>query len=130
MISEGFDDDQENYILWTVVLLKVFLNGYHGDCSHTFLVGNVDDEGQYLVSTTKECLDEVSTDFGNIIAISKIVFYFAKAIRNCGPNVPFNRIGTIIERMANSKQLSVVPAFIGHGIGKYFHGPPEILHYG
>ncbi|KAG4066691.1 hypothetical protein HA402_007327 [Bradysia odoriphaga] len=89
--------------------ITVFLNGYHGDCSQTFLVGDVDDEGRFLVSSTKDCLDE--------------------AIRNCGPHVPFNRIGTVIERMANSKQLNVIPAFIGHGIGKYFHGPPEILHY-
>lgn len=32
--------------------------------------------------------------------------------------------------MAKSNQLNVIPAFIGHGIGKYFHGPPEVLHFG
>ncbi|KAJ6646083.1 Methionine aminopeptidase 1D, mitochondrial [Pseudolycoriella hygida] len=89
--------------------ITVFYKGYHGDCSTTFLVGNVDERGQFLVATTKACLTE--------------------AIKNCGPNVPFNRIGSVIERMAKKNQLNVIPAFVGHGIGRYFHGPPEILHY-
>lgn len=39
-------------------------------------------------------------------------------------------IGNIIEETANQHGYSIVPAFAGHGIGTYFHGPPDILHFG
>ena len=37
-------------------------------------------------------------------------------------------IGTAIENLARKSGLRVVPAFTGHGIGRYFHGPPDIYH--
>jgi methionyl aminopeptidase len=89
--------------------VTVFYNGYHGDCSRTFLVGNVDDRGRYLVNATEECLNE--------------------AIRCCGPGQFICKIGQTIARYAKKMELEVMPAFIGHGIGSYFHGPPEILHF-
>ncbi|CAG4954596.1 unnamed protein product [Colias eurytheme] len=88
--------------------ITVFFEGYHGDCSKTFLVGDVDDKGQELVAVTEECLFE--------------------AIKLCGPDVPFCDIGSRIFRHAKRKGLTVLPAFAGHGIGKYFHGPPDIFH--
>ncbi|KAI5644909.1 metallopeptidase family m24 domain-containing protein [Phthorimaea operculella] len=89
--------------------ITVYYKGFHGDCSKTFLVGDVDDRGQELVAVTEECLDI--------------------AIKGCGPNVPFYEIGARIMRHATQNRLSVLPAFIGHGIGEYFHGPPEIYHF-
>ncbi|XP_028178201.1 methionine aminopeptidase 1D, mitochondrial isoform X3 [Ostrinia furnacalis] len=50
------------------------------------------------------------------------------AIKHCGPDVPFREIGARIYRHAKRNGLTVLPAFVGHGIGKYFHGPPEIHH--
>ncbi|XP_045780597.1 methionine aminopeptidase 1D, mitochondrial isoform X2 [Maniola jurtina] len=88
--------------------ITVFLNGYHGDCSKTFLVGDVDDQGLHLVHATEECL--------------------MQAISICGPDVPFCDIGMRIHRVAKKNKLTVLPAFVGHGIGKYFHGPPDIYH--
>ncbi|KAG6453194.1 hypothetical protein O3G_MSEX008016 [Manduca sexta] len=88
--------------------ITVFSKGFHGDCSKTFLVGDVDDRGIQLVSVTEECLD--------------------MAINICGPEVPFREIGARIQRHAKSKGLTVIPAVIGHGIGEYFHGPPDIYH--
>lgn len=88
--------------------ITVFNNGYHGDCSKTFLVGDVDDRGLQLVNITEECLNQ--------------------AIGICGPGVPFCDIGLRIYRIAKRHKLTVLPAFIGHGIGKYFHGPPDIFH--
>ncbi|XP_045448806.1 methionine aminopeptidase 1D, mitochondrial isoform X2 [Melitaea cinxia] len=88
--------------------ITVFYNGYHGDCSKTFLIGDVDDRGLELVNVTEDCLNE--------------------AIKICGPGVPFCDIGLRIHRIAKRNRLSVLPAFVGHGIGKYFHGPPEIYH--
>uniref|UniRef100_A0A1A9W0P3 Methionine aminopeptidase n=1 Tax=Glossina brevipalpis TaxID=37001 RepID=A0A1A9W0P3_9MUSC len=89
--------------------ISVYYNGYHGDCSKTFLVGNVDEQGCYLVKSTEECVNE--------------------CINLCRPNLEFNSIGNFINKFCERKGLNVIPAFIGHGIGTYFHGPPEILHF-
>lgn len=89
--------------------VTVYLNKCHGDTSRTFLVGNVDDRGKYLVHHNEIALNE--------------------AIKICKPGVPFNRIGKTISDYAKSVDLRVVPAFIGHGIGSFFHGPPEIFHF-
>lgn len=90
--------------------ITVFLNGYHGDCSTMFQIGNVDERGVRLMEVARMCRDE--------------------AIRQCcGPDRPFNAIGQNIDRWAREHFMRVVPAFTGHGIGSYFHGPPEILHF-
>lgn len=90
--------------------VTVFFNGYHGDCSKTFLVGDVDAKGRFLVESTEECV--------------------YKAIELCRPGQPFKAIGQFIERFAHERKLEPIPAYIGHGIGSYFHGPPEIYHFG
>uniref|UniRef100_A0A1B0CHN6 Methionine aminopeptidase n=1 Tax=Lutzomyia longipalpis TaxID=7200 RepID=A0A1B0CHN6_LUTLO len=89
--------------------ITVYHQGFHGDCSRTFLVGNVDDLGRKLAKVAEECL--------------------MLGIEACGPNRMFSRIGSCIESHARKHGFSVIPAFIGHGIGSYFHGPPEILHF-
>lgn len=87
----------------------MYYNGYHGDCSKTFLIGKVDPLGQHLVKVTEECL--------------------YKGIEVCGPNVPYSEIGNAVEQHAQENGLEVIREFIGHGIGTYFHGLPEICHY-
>lgn len=52
-----------------------------------------------------------------------------EAIKVCRPGQPFNAIGKAISDYAKAADLRSVPAFIGHGIGKFFHGPPEIYHF-
>ncbi|XP_059609398.1 methionine aminopeptidase 1D, mitochondrial [Phlebotomus argentipes] len=89
--------------------ITVYFQGHHGDCSRTFLVGNVDEIGQKLVRVAEECLIE--------------------GIAACGPNMKFSGIGKNIQNHAKRHKFCVVPAFIGHGIGSYFHGPPEVLHF-
>ncbi|KAH9637701.1 hypothetical protein HF086_009369 [Spodoptera exigua] len=49
-------------------------------------------------------------------------------IKCCGPGVPFKEIGSNIYRHAKRNGLTVIPSVLGHGIGQYFHGPPEIYH--
>ncbi|CAG9135217.1 unnamed protein product [Plutella xylostella] len=88
--------------------ITVYLKGFHGDCSKTFVVGNVDQRGLELIKITEEALN--------------------LAIKNCGPDVPFSEIGSTIHRYAKQNALTVLPAFLGHGIGEYFHGPPDIFH--
>lgn len=73
------------------------------------MVGNVDDVGKDLICATETCVNE---------AIAKI----------CKPGNSFWFIGEFIEKKAKELGFNVVPAFIGHGIGEYFHGPPDIYH--
>ena len=49
-------------------------------------------------------------------------------IKACGPGVGFRTIGSSIFDHARKNGFNVVPVFIGHGIGTYFHGPPDIYH--
>ncbi|XP_068220223.1 methionine aminopeptidase 1D, mitochondrial-like [Palaemon carinicauda] len=88
--------------------ITVFYNGYHGDCCETYLIGNVDEAGRHLVNAARRCRDE--------------------AIAICGPGVPFSDIGAKVEEIAKEEKVTVVPCFVGHGIGQYFHGPPDIYH--
>ncbi|KAI4468543.1 methionine aminopeptidase [Holotrichia oblita] len=89
--------------------ITVYFNGYHGDCSRTFMVGDVDDFGRALVKATETCLNE--------------------ATLICKPGLPFREIGKVISRKSKQLGYTVVPCFIGHGIGSYFHGPPDIYHF-
>ncbi|KAM6948349.1 methionine aminopeptidase 1D, mitochondrial [Aplochiton taeniatus] len=90
--------------------VTVYFEGYHGDTSETFLIGQVDEVGQRLVETARRCRDE--------------------AIAACGPGERLCVIGNTISEVARSTGFSVCPYFIGHGIGSYFHGHPEIWHHG
>ncbi|XP_045614457.2 methionine aminopeptidase 1D, mitochondrial isoform X1 [Procambarus clarkii] len=88
--------------------VTVFYNGYHGDCCETYLIGNVDEAGRHLVEAARRCRDA--------------------AVSICAPGVPFAAIGTKVKEVAIQGGVTVVPCFIGHGIGQYFHGPPDIYH--
>ncbi|GFP96927.1 methionine aminopeptidase 1d chloroplastic/mitochondrial [Phtheirospermum japonicum] len=89
--------------------VTVYLNGYHGDTSATYFVGEVDEEAKNLVKVTKECLD--------------------KAISICAPGMEYNKIGRNIHDHADKHQYGVVQQFVGHGVGRVFHSAPVILHY-
>jgi methionyl aminopeptidase len=88
--------------------VTVFLNGYHGDTSQTFLVGDVDEPGQDLVRVTNEALQ--------------------RAIAACGPGKPFRDIGKAIHDFLKDKHYSVSAQFTGHGINSVFHCAPWIHH--
>uniref|UniRef100_A0A8D2LWL5 Methionine aminopeptidase n=2 Tax=Varanus komodoensis TaxID=61221 RepID=A0A8D2LWL5_VARKO len=89
--------------------VTVYFNGYHGDTSETMLVGNVDESGQKLVEVARKCRDE--------------------AIAACRPGTPFSVIGNTISHIAHQNDFQVCPYFVGHGIGSYFHGHPEVWHH-
>lgn len=89
--------------------ITVFHENCHGDCSKTFLVGKVDDNGRYLVYHNEKGLYE--------------------AIKICRPGVDFREIGKALQAYANRAELNIVQDFIGHGIGEDFHCPPEIYHF-
>ncbi|KAF5364110.1 hypothetical protein D9756_000084 [Leucocoprinus leucothites] len=88
--------------------ITVYLDGYHGDTSQTFLVGNVDEQGKDLVNVTNQAL--------------------RAGINACGPGWPFKGIGQAIHTMLG-ESYSVSSQFTGHGIGTFFHTRPWILHH-
>lgn len=88
--------------------ITIYIDGFHSDCSATFAVGDVDARGKRLMSATKESLDA--------------------AIALCYPGQNLNEIGRVVEEIANREEFGVCPSFCGHGIGREFHLPPQILH--
>jgi methionyl aminopeptidase len=89
--------------------VTVFVDGVHGDTNATFGVGQVDPESRRLVRVTEECLE--------------------RAIDAVRPGAPLSDIGRAIETHAHAEGFFVVRAFVGHGIGEVFHGPPQVPHY-
>ncbi len=84
------------------------LDGWHGDSSRMYLVGDVGLKAKRLVDVTHECL---------MLGIAQ-----AK---------PGNRVGDIgaaIQRFAEGNRYGVVREFCGHGLGRLFHDAPEVVH--
>ena len=88
----------------------VELNGWHGDTSRTFLIGNVAPETKKLVDVTKKSMD---------MAISLVK-----------PGATLGDIGHCIQSYVESHGYSVVREYCGHGIGKKMHEDMSVLHYG
>jgi methionyl aminopeptidase len=89
--------------------VTIFLHGVHGDCSETFLVGDVDDVGRHLVQTTYEAM--------------------WKGIDAVHPGGRIYEIGRAIQTHAEANGFSVVRAFVGHGVGETFHTSPSVPHF-
>jgi len=86
------------------------LDGWHGDSSRMYLVGDVPLKARRLVDVTYECL---------MIGIEK-----AK------PGARLGDIGAAIQAYAEQNRYGVVREFCGHGLGRLFHDAPEIVHAG
>jgi methionyl aminopeptidase len=89
--------------------VTVYLDGMHGDCSATFLVGDVDAEGQRLVRVARECLE--------------------RGIEAVHPGRPISDIGKAIEAHAARHGYGIVRSYCGHGIGEGFHTALQIPHH-
>jgi len=112
IIAHGIPDDRplEDGDLVNVDV-TVFLNGYHGDTSQTFLVGDVDEPGRELVQITNQALEQAISSY------------------TCGPGKPFKDIGKAIHNLLRDIDYSVSSQITGHGIGTVFHSKPWILHH-
>ncbi|MBG0741884.1 MAG: type I methionyl aminopeptidase [Cylindrospermopsis raciborskii KL1] len=86
------------------------LDGYHGDTSKTFIVGEARPIAKKLVEVTQKCL---------YLGIAEI-----------RPGGRIGDIGAAIQEHAESHGFSVVRDFVGHGINKIFHTAPDIPHFG
>ena len=85
-------------------------NGWHGDTSRTFKVGNVSVKAEKLIKTTYESM--------------------MKAIGIVKDGIHLGDIGSTIQTYVEKNGFSVVQDFCGHGIGESFHKEPNVLHYG
>ncbi len=90
--------------------VTVIKNGWHGDSSRMYYVGEPAPHSKRLVKITKECLDY--------------------AIEIIKPGIHLNNIGYVIQNYAEKNGYSVVRDYCGHGIGESFHEEPQVLHYG
>lgn len=91
--------------------VTTILNGWHGDTSRMFTVGNkINTKAQKLINTTYKAM--------------------MKAIHTVKPKNRFGHIGHTIQTYAENKKYSVVRDFCGHGLGKTFHDAPNVMHYG
>ncbi len=86
------------------------LNGYHGDSSRTFLVGDVSPTARKLVEVTQKAL-----------------WVGIEAVKAGGR---IGDIGAAIQAYAESEGFSVVRDFVGHGVHRTFHAEPQVPHYG
>ncbi|KAF7598236.1 MAG: type I methionyl aminopeptidase [Candidatus Dactylopiibacterium carminicum] len=90
--------------------ITVIKDGFHGDTSRMFIVGEASIQARRLCQITLECL---------WLGIAQV-----------RPGARLGDIGHVIQRHAESAGFSVVREFCGHGIGRNFHEEPQVVHYG
>jgi len=90
--------------------ITVIKNGYHGDTSRMFLVGEVPQWAARLCQVTQQSM------------------YLG--IEQVRPGAQLGDIGEVIQKYAEKHGFSVVREYCGHGIGAVFHEDPQVLHYG
>ncbi len=90
--------------------VTAFKDGWHGDTSKTFEIGDVSVKAKKLVKTTYDAM--------------------MKSIRIVKEGLHLGDIGATIQNHVEKEGFSVVQDFCGHGIGEMFHKEPNVLHYG
>ena len=90
--------------------VTVIKDGFHGDTSKMFCVGDTPDHAKRLIRVTQECL--------------------YKAIDLVKPGATLGDIGHVIQQHGEANNYSIVREYCGHGIGRIFHEEPQVLHYG
>ena len=90
--------------------ITYILDGWHGDSSRMYPVGQIKRSAERLLEVTYECL--------------------LRGIAAVKPGMRTGAIGEAIQKYAEAERCSVVRDFCGHGLGRLFHDAPNILHYG
>ena len=87
-----------------------YIDGFHGDASRMYCVGQPSIKAQKLIDVTYQSL--------------------MRAIKILQPGITLGDIGFAIQSFVEQEGFSVVRDFCGHGIGRLFHEEPSVLHYG
>ena len=90
--------------------VTVIVDGFFGDTSRMYVAGAISRKAERLVQITHDAL--------------------MKGIEAAKPGNTFGDIGAAIQQYAEAQRTSVVRDFCGHGLGRVFHAPPNVLHYG
>ena len=90
--------------------ITVIKDGFHGDTSKMFAVGNASVLAKRLIQTTQDAM--------------------WRGIDMVAPGVKLGDIGHAIQQLAEAAGFSIVREYCGHGIGRNFHEDPQIMHYG
>jgi len=90
--------------------VTVIVDGWYGDTSRMYVAGKLSRKAERLIQVTHDAL------MAGIDAVK--------------PGNTFGDIGAAIQRFVEGNRMSVVRDFCGHGLGRVFHAPPNVLHYG
>ena len=90
--------------------VTVIVDGWFGESSRMYVAGKLSRKAERLIQVTHDSL--------------------MKGIEAAKPGNTFGDIGHAIQSYAESHRMSVVRDFCGHGLGRVFHAPPNVLHYG
>jgi methionyl aminopeptidase len=90
--------------------VTVIVDGWYGDSSRMYVAGTLSRKAERLIQVTHDAL--------------------MKGIEAVRPGKTFGDIGAAIQRFVEAERMSVVRDFCGHGLGRVFHAPPNVLHYG
>jgi methionyl aminopeptidase len=90
--------------------VTVILDGWYGDTSRMFAVGAIGVRAKRLLDVTYEAM--------------------MRGIAAVRPGATIGDIGHAIQGLVEAQRYSVVRDFCGHGLGRVFHAPPSVLHYG
>lgn len=90
--------------------VTVIVDGWFGDTSRMYVAGQIPRKAERLVDVTHEAL--------------------LRGIEAVRPGQTFGDIGHAIQTYVEGHRMSVVRDFCGHGLGRVFHAPPNVLHYG
>ncbi len=90
--------------------VTVIVDGWYGDTSRMYVAGKLPRKAERLIQVTHDAL--------------------FKGIEAVKPGNTFGDIGYAIQSFVEAERMSVVRDFCGHGLGRVFHAPPNVLHYG
>jgi methionyl aminopeptidase len=90
--------------------VTVIVDGWFGDTSRMYVAGKLGRKAERLIQVTHDAL--------------------MKGIEAVRPGNTFGDIGHAIQAYVEAHRMSVVRDFCGHGLGRVFHAPPNVLHYG
>ena len=90
--------------------VTVIVDGWYGDTSRMYVAGSMNRKAERLVQVTHDAL---------MLGIEAVK-----------PGNTFGDIGHAIQSYVEAQRMSVVRDFCGHGLGRVFHAPPNVLHYG
>jgi len=112
VVCHGIPSDEERLAPGDIINVDVTteLDGYHGDTSRTFVVGEPSPEARHVVEVAERCRDAG-------IAVVR-------------DGVRLGDVGAVIEELANKEGCMVVRDFGGHGIGRRMHAAPHVAHHG